>query len=212
MKKTISYILAILLLSVAAVTLFAIFDNSKSIYQSNVKGSAAITFTHDKTVLPDFIYNNSIIFDSSVYTINAADSEYAAEEDADCVMLGTVIETFYTFVDGTAWTQANVRVDEVTRGKLSEGEIISVYFPGGYASMDDYVAAHGTGQYSSTGAQYLEFIMNGEPHPQPGDNAMFCLDKLPNGSPLPDGAYMRLNVIMEDELTSDGDADETIIS
>lgn len=212
MKKTISYILAILLLSVAAVTLFAIFDNSKSIYQSNVKGSAAITFTHDKTVLPDFIYNSAIINDSTVYTINAADSEYAEEDDADCVILGTVIETFFTFADGAVWTQANVRVDEVTRGKLSEGEIISVYIPGGYASMDDYVAAHGAGKYSSSGAQYLELIINDEPHPQPGDNAMFYLDKLSNGSPLPDGAYMRLNVIMEDELTPGGDADETITS
>ncbi len=211
MKKTIIYILSILLLSVAVVTLFAVFDNS-DVYYPATANSATVTFTQDKTVLPDFIYNSSTIADSSIYTMYSEDSNFSQADDADCVVLGTVIETFYTFAGGSAWTQANVRVAEVTRGRLSEGEIISVYFPGGYASMDDYVTAHGAGKYSSSGAQYLEFIINSEPHPQPGDNAMFCLDKLTNISPLPDGAYMRLNVVMEDELTPADETAETVTS
>lgn len=199
MKKTMVYIVAILLLSVAVVTLFAMTDNTPGGAQQE-GGTASVSFTRDKTVLPDFIYNSSIIAESPVYTIRLTDDGLDDEKDADYVVLGTVIETFYTFIDGRAWTQANIRIDEITRGRLSEGQIISVYMPGGYASAEDYIASQGQVEKAAAYASYFEFIINGEPHPQPGDNAVFCLDKLPSGSSLPKGAYLRLNVVIDEGL------------
>lgn len=198
MKKTMVYIVAILLLSVAVVMLFAMTDNTPG--QQQEDGTASVSFTRDKTVLPDFIYNSSIIAESPVYTIHLTDEELDDEKDADYVVLGTVIETFYTFIDGRAWTQANIRIDEITRGRLSEGQIISVYMPGGYASAEDYIASQGQVKKTAAYASYFEFIINDEPHPQPGDNAVFCLDKLPSDSSLPEGAYLRLNVIIDEGL------------
>ena len=198
MKKTMVYIVAILLLSVAVVTLFAMTDNTPG--QQQEDGTASVSFTRDKTVLPDFIYNSSIIAESPVYTIHLTDEELDDEKDADYVVLGTVIETFYTVIDGRAWTQANIRIDEITRGRLSEGQIISVYMPGGYASAEDYIASQGQVEKTAAYASYFEFIINDEPHLQPGDNAVFCLDKLPSDSSLPEGAYLRLNVIVDEGL------------
>lgn len=192
------YIVAILLLSVAVVTLFAMTDNTPG--QQQEDGTASVSFTRDKTVLPDFIYNSSIIAESPVYTIHLTDEELDDEKDADYVVLGTVIETFYTVIDGRAWTQANIRIDEITRGRLSEGQIISVYMPGGYASAEDYIASQGQVEKTAAYASYFEFIINDEPHLQPGDNAVFCLDKLPSDSSLPEGAYLRLNVIVDEGL------------
>ena len=198
MKKTIIYILAILLLSVAAVTLFAVHDNS-DVYSPSAPDSATVTFTQDRTVLPDFIYNSSVIADSSIYPMRSVDIAFSREDDADFVVLGTVIDTFYTFIDGSAWTQANIRVDEVSKGKLSEGDVISVYFPEGYASADDYAAYYSLSASSFSGVDFIEFTVNGRSHPQAGDNAVFCFERLPVSSSLPDGAYTWLNVETEDE-------------
>lgn len=199
MKKTIVYITAILLLSVAVVTLFAVTDKTPGDGHRD-KGAASVSFTKDNTVLPDFVYNNSIIGESSVYTIHLSDTEYDDEDDADYVALGTVIETFYTFVDGKAWTQANIRVDENIHGRLSSGQIISVYMSGGYASAEDYLSSGG--RLGSTGddPSYVEFIVNDRPHPKPGDNEVFYLEKLPSDLSLPDGAYMCLNIFSDDTL------------
>lgn len=207
MKKTILYILAILLLSVVAVTLFAVFDNSDA-YSPAASDSAAISFTHDKTVLPDFIYNSTIIADSSIYTMRSENIGFSQEDDADCIVLGTVIDTFYTFIEGSAWTQANIRVDEVSKGKLSEGDVVSVYFPEGYVSADDYAAFYSLSASSFLGVDFIEYIVNDRPHPQVGDNAVFCLSSLPASSPLPNGAYTWLNVEMEDELAENDEGPE----
>lgn len=209
MKKTIIGILAVLLLSVAVVTLFAVSGNKNAVDYPATSDSAAITFTQDNTVLPEFIYNSSVIADSSVYTIRSWDNNFLQEDEADCVVLGTVIDTFYTFIDGSAWTQANIRVDEVSRGKLSEGDVISVYFPDGYALVDDYVAFYSLPDSGFPGVDFIEFTVNDRPHPQPGDNDVFCLEKLSASSPLPDGAYAWLNVVIEDEAEETDEELET---
>ena len=141
--------------------------------------------------------------------MRSEDIGFSQEDDADFVVLGTVIDTFYTFIDGSAWTQANIRVDEVSRGKLSEGEVISVFFPEGYALVDDYVAFYSLPSSGFPGVDFIEFIVNDRPHPQSGDNAVFCLQRLPASSPLPDGAYAWINVKMEEELE---ETDETSVS
>ena len=182
-----------LLLAIAAVTLFAVFDRSELVFEP-VNGSAAVSFTHDKTALPDFVYNASALTAAQVYAIRSVDEHYIAPEDTDLSFLGTVGDIYYTFIAGEAWTQSDVRVDEVRRGKLSEGDIISVYSPGGFASMEDYEAAHGKGKYSESGAGYIEFLVNERPHPQFGDNRVFFVNKLPSDSPLPKGAYAEANV------------------
>ena len=199
MKKTIKYILAVLLFSVAAVLLFAVLDNGSSrYYGTDGENAADLSFTQSRTVLPDFIYNSSAINSAVIYTVKTVDDRYQDPADADAELLCTVIDVYYTFISGAAWTQADVRVDEVLRGRLSEGDMISVYTPGGYASMEDYTAAHGVGMYSDSGAGFIEFTVNGRPHPHPGDNGILHVDRLPGGSPLPDGAYLLLNVDRED--------------
>ncbi len=197
MKKTFVYIAAILLLSVAVVTLFAVTDKTPDDGQQD-RGTASVSFTKDKTVLPDFVYNSTIIDDSSVYTIHLSDDDFDDEDDADYVVLGTVIETFYTFVDGKAWTQANIRIDENMHGRLSTGQIVSVYMSGGYASAEDYVSSGGKLGNVAEFPSYVEFIVNDKPHPKPGDNEVFYLEKLPSGLSLPDGAYICLNVFNEE--------------
>lgn len=192
MKKTILYIVAVLLLSVAVVTMFAVFDRSEAVIEPDEEGSASVSFTHGKTVLPDFIYNSAAIEDSRLYTVRISDYTVYDPDDADCVALCTVIDVYYTFVGGSAWTQADVRVDEVMRGKLTEGDMISVYISGGYVSADDYRAYHGAEKYSYSDADYIEFIHNDEPHPCTGDNGVFYIDRAGNSSLLPDGAYIRL--------------------
>lgn len=193
MKKTILYIIAVLLLSVTVVTMFAVFDRNETVYEPTEEGAATVSFTHGKTVLPDFIYNSAAIEASGLYTVHTLEETVFDPDDADCVALCTVIDVYYTFVGGSAWTQADVRVDEVTHGKLTEGEMISVYIPGGYVSTDDYEAYYGEGKYSESGADYIEFIINDEPHPRAGDNGIFCVNRAANSSPLPDGAYIRLH-------------------
>lgn len=200
MKTTIKYILAVLLFSVAAVLLFAVLDNNSSRYYGrDAEDAADLSFTQSRTVLPDFIYNSSAINSAAIYIVRTVDDDYQDPADADAALLCTVIDVYYTFISGSAWTQADVRVDEVMRGRLSEGDVISVYAPGGYASVDDYTAAHGEGMYSGSGADFIEFTVNGRPHPRPGDNGVVYIDRLPGGSPLPDGAYILLNVNGENE-------------
>ena len=200
MKKTIKYILAVLLFSVAAVLLFAVLDNRPSRYYGrDGENAAELSFTQSRTVLPDFIYNSSAIRSAAIYSVKSVDDRYQDPADADAELLCTVIDVYYTFISGAAWTQADVRVDEVIRGRLSEGDMISVYFPGGYASMEDYTAVHGEGMYSASGADFLEFTVNGRPHPKSGDNGVVYIDRLPDSSPLPEGAYLLRNVNEEDE-------------
>lgn len=71
------------------------------------------------------------------------DALYPSETaESDCVVSGTVISLIYTRVGRTPWTQVDIVINEVYRGTLHPGDIISIYEQGGYIPLSEFLALH----------------------------------------------------------------------
>ena len=156
-------------------------------------GKQAVIVSHDKTVLPDFVYNSDSIAEDSIrgekqqrpIPESSADIEEMAQQ-AELIVRGSVSFLSYTFMDGLAYTMADVTVTEVLKGSLQQGDIISVYYPGGYASVNDYSEFMGE---KVTGGGYYRVKAGNVPEPEMGRDAVFFLSEPAAGSPVPKGAY-----------------------
>ena len=185
MKKAIICLCAVLL---AVGLFFVLFVPRQS--EQQLPGLAS-SKPGDKTVLPEFTYNPETIESGTVLEMvsfhgNVPEFEPVASE-ADACILGRVQNIYYTFSGGAAWTQADIYVMRCISGNLSRGDTVSVYFPGGYVSGEDYSAYYG-GESAWSGC-FLFFPPDVGELPQPGDEATYHLAQRGEDSPLPAGAY-----------------------
>ncbi len=156
-------------------------------------GEAAVVLSHDKTALPEFVYNPDSITASSVIAEKTYSTGQQGQVDAlsmtlesSAVVRGKIGGIYYTFIDGLAWTQADIRVSESLRGQLTGGDLISVYFPGGYVSTADYAAYYGG---DGSDAEFFRFITDGAKLPVDGADCLLFLTRPDNAAKLPYNAY-----------------------
>ena len=182
----ISFILMILLGS------WAFFRVEAMAYDAGPKDAVVHT---GSSALPNFIYNPDCISASPLLGTKHFSSGQAAPSDAcgaaqssTAVIRGKVLEVFYTFADGQAWTQANVQVMESLKGGLAADDAVSVYFQGGYASAEDFSALYGEGSAGQDG--FYRVVTDGVALPREGEEGFLFLNAVPEDSSLPDGAYV----------------------
>ena len=155
----------------------------------------AVVSTRDESALPNFIYNPACISESPLLGQKQFSSGIAAPSDVPgaaqasaAVIQGKVLEVYYTFAGGLAWTQANVQVLDSVKGGLSSGDTVSVYFQGGYASAEDFSALYGEGGSGQEG--FYRVVTDGVSLPVEGEEGILFLNAVPEGSSLPAGAYV----------------------
>lgn len=186
MKKAIICLCALLL----AVGLFFVLFVPKQSGQQLIP-SLASSNPSDKTVLPEFTYNPETIESGTVLEMVSFHGDVPEFDpvglDADACIQGRVQNIYYTFSGGTAWTQADIYVIRCLSGNLSRGDTVSVYFPGGYVSGEDYSAYYG-GESAWSGC-FLFFPPETGKLPLPGDESIYYLAQRGKNSSLPVGAY-----------------------
>ena len=145
--------------------------------------------------LPNFIYNPACIYASPMLGEKHFSSGLPAPADAKgtaqssaAVIWGRVLEVYYTFADGQAWTQANIQVLDGLKGPLPGGATVSVYFQGGYASAEDFGALYGDSGVGQEG--FYRVVTDGVPLPVEGEEGLLFLNSVPESSSLPNGAYV----------------------
>ncbi len=186
MKKAIICLCALLL----AVGLFFVVFVPTEPGQQLIPGLASSN-PKDRTVLPEFSYNTETIEGGTILEMvsfhgKVPEFEPVASE-ADACIQGRVENIYYTFSGGTAWTQADIYVLRSISGSLSRGDIVSVYFAGGYVSAEDYSAYYGGD--SAWADCFLFFPADVGELPQVGQEATYYLALRGKNSPLPAGAY-----------------------
>lgn len=156
-------------------------------------GEPAVILSHDKTALPEFIYNFDALDESLILGEKRLSSGRSFPTDlpsvsraSSFVLSGRIYGVYYTFIDGAAWTQADIFVSECLRGSVQGGDIVSVYFPGGYVSTEDFEAFYG--ESGGSEAEFYRLVTDGVPLPQQGDSLLLFLTR-PDGAALPEGAY-----------------------
>ncbi len=143
--------------------------------------------------LPNFIYNPECISGSPLLGTKQFSSGRLLPEDAagaarssQLVVRGKILEVYYTFADGQAWTQASVQVLDCLKGSPAGEEPLSVYFQGGYVSAEDFAAFSG----GSREEGFYRVVSDGVPLPTEGEEGLFFLNERPEGSSLPEGTYL----------------------
>lgn len=155
----------------------------------------AVIISSDKTVFPDFIYNSDSIHTDTVVgekLVNIEPIEKPSLQElsqlSDSVVRGHVVSLSYTFIDGIAWTQADINISEVLKGGLVSGNFISVYFPGGFVSVEDYNEFSGE---NNPGGQnkYYSFKAGSAPIPGYNDELLLFISPSDGKYLLPEGSY-----------------------
>lgn len=186
MKNAIICLCALLL----AVGLFFVLFVPSEPGQQLIPGLAS-SDPKDRTVLPEFSYNPETIESGTILemvSFHGSVPEFdPAARKADACIEGRVENIYYTFSGGTAWTQADIYVTRCVSGSLSRGDIVSVYFPGGYVSAEDYSAYFGS--VSGWSDCFLFFPPDVGELPLPGQEATYYLAQRSKDSSLPVGAY-----------------------
>lgn len=99
---------------------------------------------YDYRVLPLFQYS---------VTENIVEPEYSMEDapidallywmdtanNSDYIVYGEILSVFYTSIDGAPWTQIDIMIEEDWTQCFCFGDMISVYLPGGYMPLTDYI-------------------------------------------------------------------------
>lgn len=114
-------------------------------------------------------------------------------EASEIVVSGTVQAVFYTSVNGRPWTQTDIVINDVWYGDLKPGDRISIYSPGGYMPLSEFIEHNGKESLFSDMTQ--EEISQTTLHdhggnaadPKTGESSLYFL-KAGTGS-IPGGAY-----------------------
>lgn len=117
------------------------------------------------------------------------------EEWSECIVSGEIEAVYYTSVDGQPWTQMDILVDEWWKGDINISDRISVYIPGGFMSLTDYISENdldGDGYYDDMTPEEIAVSTVYEPSPEGfepfvGVRYLFFLSS--GGYSIPDGAY-----------------------
>lgn len=159
---------------------------------------------NDMTVLPQTVYDQENITKDSIASTVQSLSDVLLAPDLETmikhsttIIRGTIMNVSYTFIDGMAWTQANVCVEESLAGSLTKGDIISVYYLGGYVSAKDYIDYYGDAHFAEEKIKFSEksffkFVVDEEKDPDVGESNLYFLTATPEFSPLPRGVYERV--------------------
>lgn len=98
----------------------------------------------DLRVTPPVIYSKTgnIIDVTSAFEDNAIDSYswQLSAATADAAVYGTIEQIYYTGVNGMPYIQADIFIENsLMNYDFGYGDMISVYIPGGYMSMNDFL-------------------------------------------------------------------------
>lgn len=99
----------------------------------------------DMRVTPPVIYDrigNNIIDVTSFFEDNALDSYswQVSAAMADAAVYGTIMKKYCTSIDGMPYIQADIFIENsLMNYDFGYGDMISVYIPGGYMSMNDFL-------------------------------------------------------------------------
>lgn len=99
----------------------------------------------DLRVTPPVIYDrigNNIIDVTSFFEDNALDSYswQVSAAMADAAVYGTIMKKYCTSIDGMPYIQADIFIENsLMNYDFNYGDMISVYIPGGYMSMNDFL-------------------------------------------------------------------------
>jgi len=173
------------------------FDNVQVVQEVTKKSNS----TNDKTVGVGITYDiegKSVIkesfdciewaFDSSLETL----SNYST-----AVIRGTTRSVSFVGINGLAWTKTDVEITELLKGALQQGDIISIYSLGGYIPLAEYMTYRKNESRFTKLSDFeiqntlLQFVVEREPIPIIDEDLVYFIDKTPDYSPLPSGAYER---------------------
>lgn len=154
----------------------------------------AVVVSHDKSVFPEFIYNAGAINNESIYgekehnftLSHIADLKDLTEFSTDIVR-GQITGLSYTFINGVAYTVADLHISHSLKGSLVPDDVVSLYYLGGYAAVQDY-----NNFYDIEGGEqnkYYKFTVTGYPVPEIGQDMLFFLSQRCDKFTIPDGAF-----------------------
>ena len=140
----------------------------------------AVVVSHDKSVYPSFIYNASAINSENVcgekehkITTSAIGDIKEMTECSTNIVRGQITGLCYTFINGIAYTVADVHISQSLKGSLLPDDVISLYYLGGYADVQDY-----NNFYDINGGEqnkFYKFTVPDYPVPQVGQDMLFFL-------------------------------------
>ena len=107
-------------------------------------------------------------------------------DQSDLIVIGYVEQTYYTQADGLAYTQLDVQVQSVVKGKCGYNDRISVYEKGGYLPLDAAAKLDPFLLETGISADGIEYPGNGT---QAGELRCFFL-RHSSSRDIPDGAYI----------------------
>ncbi len=193
-KRANLIIIAILIVLLLIGSIYIFKSHSSKMAALELAGVEAVVVSHDKSMFPQFIYNANAINSSSVIgekehemsIHNIADIKETAEKSQNIVR-GKITGLCYTFSDGIAYTVAEVHVSDSLKGSLMPEDIISLYYVGGFAEVQDYNEFYGI----SGGEQnkYYKFTVPGYPAPEIGQDRLFFLSASSEDFAVPEGGF-----------------------
>ena len=112
---------------------------------------------------------------------------------SDWIVSGVILSVFYTSIDGMPWTQLDILIEDDRTHQFFFGDMISLYLPGGYMPLSDYIEQNSQQDAYShmTASEIAETTLfdsnNRIVFPTEGERYLFFLK---NGSDtIPDGAF-----------------------
>lgn len=154
----------------------------------------AVVVSHDKSVYPGFIYNSCAINSENlcgekeheIPSSAVTDMKKLADISTDIVR-GKITGVCYTFINGIAYTVADLHIEDSLKGSLVSDDIVSLYFLGGYASVQDYNSF-----YEIKGGEpnkFYKFTAKGYSVPQVGQDMLFFMSANTDNRDIPKNGY-----------------------
>lgn len=168
--------------------------HSKRMVSLREAGVEAVVVSHDKSVYPDFIYNSCAINNDSISgekehkipLSHTADMEELAKLSTD-IVTGRITGLCYTFINGTAYTVADLHISSSFKGSLVSDDIVSLYFLGGYASVQDYNSFYGIQDGDPN--KFYKFTVKGYPVPALEQDMLFFMSSNSVQQDIPKNVY-----------------------
>lgn len=127
------------------------------------------------------------------------------------IISGLTKNVTFVSIQGQAWTKVDIEITETLSGNLNKGDLISIYWLGGYIPLSEHIKYYkDEHRFSSLDKNQIEntmiqSIVENETFPAIGDNNLYFLVETPSNSPLPKGAYERIaGKSAELNISSDG--------
>lgn len=111
-------------------------------------------------------------------------------DQSEAIVLANVNKVWYTKVGQAAYTQLDLNVLSVYKGSYAVNDLFSVYEPGGYMPLREYLSYH-TGQRDNYDSTEGTILCRGI-HTQEQDVFVFFLQRA-TADGIPDGAYVYTN-------------------